>query len=165
MAHSQDIRAEVRRAYAIEALPLESLSMRYGVAVSTLMRWKKEAAGKPDDWDKARAAARLTALGKDAINDAMLAELAPLYLSILSDLKNETIPAIQKAEAMARLTDSHHKTMSIIAKTSPQVSKLAVAMEVLQLQANFIRAGYPHLVEPFSLMLDQFGAKLSEVFG
>lgn len=162
MAHSQDIRAEARKAYAIEALPLEAISVRYGVASSTLLRWKREVTGKPEDWDRARAAARLTASGKDAINAAMLADLAPLYLSILADLKNENIPTIQKAEAIARLTDSHHKTMSIIAKSNPQISKLAVAMEVLQLQVSFIRADYPHLVEPFALMLDQFGQKLSE---
>ena len=69
MAHGKDVRTDARRAYAIEALPLEALADHYKVSVGTLSRWKREAAGKPDDWDRARAAARLTAQGKDAIND------------------------------------------------------------------------------------------------
>lgn len=166
MAHKQEIRDGARSAYVYEALTLDVIAQRVGVSVGTISRWKRDAILCGDDWDRARAAVRLSGKGSEAVTQAVLEDFVLLFQSTLTDLKaDRDIQPLAKAEVISRLSDAYNKTMSAIAKSNPRLNKLAVAMEVLQHQAKFIREDYPHLVEGFLEMLEAFGRTLSKVMG
>ena len=65
MAHSQDVRDKVRRAYVFNSLSLEIAAMQGGVSFATARRWKKEASEAGDDWDKIRT--MLLGLGREDV--------------------------------------------------------------------------------------------------
>ncbi len=166
MAHPKEKKTAARAAYVYEALTLEVIARRIDASIGTVSRWKRDAGDGGDDWDRARAAARLSGQGAEAVTQAVMEDFVLLFQSTLTEVKASTdIKPLAKAEIISRLSDAYNKTMSAVARGNPKLSRLAVAMEVLQLQVKFIRDSYPHLSEPFSDMLDQFGQKLSEAFG
>lgn len=166
MAHGQEIRSAVRSAFIYQSLSLEAAAQRAGVSFGTASRWKREALDNGDDWDKARSAALLSGQGAEAVTQAVLEQFVTLFQSTMTSLKEDSkASALSKAEALSRLSDAYNKTMSAVAKGSPKLNKLAVAMEVIQLLANFIRDHHSHLAEPFSEMLSGFAEKLTEAFG
>jgi len=166
MAHGQDVRAALRAAFIYEALSLEAAGERFNVAFGTASRWKREAKAGGDDWDKARAAARLAGQGADQVNREVLEEFVTLFQSTVTELKTASnVPALSKAEALSRLSDAYYKTMRAVAATNPKLNKLAIAMEVIQLLSKFIREDYPQHTGAFLDMLESFGQRVSEVFG
>lgn len=166
MAHPKEKKTAARAAYVYEALTLEVIAQRIDASLGTISRWKRDALEGGDDWDRARAAARISGQGSEAVTQAVMEDFILLFQSTLTDVKNDKdIKPLAKAEIISRLSDAYNKTMSAVAKGNPKLSKLAVAMEVLQLQVKFIRDSYPHLSEPFADMLDLFGQKISEAFG
>lgn len=165
MAHSPETRSAVRGAYVYQQLSLEAAAERHNVHFGTASRWKRDALESGDDWDKARSAAILSSKGSEAVTQAILEQFVTLFQSTLTALKEDTNTSpLSKAEAISRLSDAYNKTMSAVAKNSPKLNKLAVAMEVLNLQASFIRERYPDLTERFADMLTPFGEKLTEAF-
>lgn len=166
MAHKPETKAAARAAFVHEALNLEVIAGRFKVSLGTISRWKREAGGKGDDWDKARAAARLSGQGAEAVTTAVLEDFVLLFQSTLSEIKASTdVPPLAKAEAISRLSDAYNKTMSAVSKGAPKLNKLAVAMEVLNLLVRFIREEYPDMVQPFAVLLEPFGRSLSEAMG
>lgn len=166
MAYSEETRRALRSAYVYQALSLDAAAQRIGVAFGTASRWKRDALANGDDWDRARAAARLSSEGAEAVTQVVLEEFVTLFQSTMAGIKaDDKATGLAKAEALSRLSDAYNKTMSAVAKGSPRLNKLAVAMEVLQLQVKFIREEYPHMAEPFADMLEAFGQRISEVFG
>lgn len=166
MAYGEDTRRALRGEYVYKALSLEAAAERVNVALGTASRWKREALAAGDDWDRARAAARLSADGAEAVTQAVLEDFVTLFQNTINDLKQDTkATGLAKAEALSRLSDAYHKTMSAAAKGSPKLNKLAVAMEVLQLMTKFIKEERPSLAEGFMEMLESFGKRLSEALG
>lgn len=166
MAHGQEIRSAVRSTFIYQRLSLEAAAQRAGVSFGTASRWKREALDAGDDWDRARSAAMLSGQGAEAVTQAVLEQFVTLFQSTMQGLKEDTkATALSKAEALSRLSDAYNKTMSAVAKGSPKLNKLAVAMEVIQLLANYIRDHHAHLAEPFTEMLSGFAEKLTEAFG
>ncbi len=165
MAHSQETRRALRSAYVYKAQSLEACAQQFNIAYSTAAKWKKESLEDGDDWEKARAAALLSSQGHEAVSQAVLEQFVTLFQSTLEQLKTDTnVSPLSKAEAISRLSDAYNKTMSAVGKNNPKLNKLAVAMEVLNLQANFIREQYPHLAASFSEMLGHFGERITEAF-
>lgn len=166
MAYGEGTRRALRSAYIYQALSLEAAARKVNVAFGTASRWKRDALAAGDDWDRVRAAARLSGEGAEAVTQAVLEDFVLLFQSTLGEIKNDgKIKAIEKAEAISRLSDAYNKTMSAVAKGSPKLNKLAVAMEVLQLMTKFIKEEHPSLAEGFMEMLEPFGKRLSEALG
>ena len=165
MAHAPETRSAARAAYIHEAQPLEAVAERLKVAVGTLSRWKRDALESGDDWDKARAAARLAGQGAEAVAAAVLEDFVLLFQSTLTEIKGGNIPPLAKAEAISRLSDAYHKTTAAAAKGSPKLSRLAVAMDVLQLLADYIRSHRPQHAAAFAEILEPFGAELARAYG
>lgn len=166
MAYSEETRRALRSAYVHQALSLEAAAQRIGVAFGTASRWKRDAKTEGDDWDRARAATRLSSEGAEAVTQAVLEEFVTLFQNTMAGLKadDKTSP-LSKAEALSRLSDAYHKTMSAVAKGSPKLNKLAVAMEVLQDLAEFITAEYPAHAAAFVEILEPFGERLTRKYG
>ncbi|MFV9215739.1 DUF1804 family protein, partial [Serratia fonticola] len=79
MAHSQDVRDKLRRAYVFNNLSLEIAAAQQGVSFATARRWKSAAADKGDDWDKFRAANLLAGGGMEDVARAVLMGLVVQY--------------------------------------------------------------------------------------
>lgn len=166
MAHGRETRAAARSAYVHEALTLDAIARRHGVAIGTLSRWKRIAADEGDDWDRARAAARLSGEGSEAVTRAVLEDFVLLFQSTLTDVKTSAdIKPLAKAEVISRLSDAYNKTMSAVAKSNPRLNKLSIAMQVMQSLAAFIRAHYPKHTAAFAEILEPFGEDLAKAYG
>lgn len=166
MAHGPEMRGALRAAYIYDMQSMEAAATRLKIAFATAARWKRDAKVAGDDWDKARAAARLAGQGADNVTREVLEDFVILFQSTIAQLKNDpAVPALDKAEALSRLSDAYYKTMRATAANNPKLNKLAVAMEVLQLQIKFIREEHPQLIESLLDVLEGFGVRITEVFG
>ena len=55
--------------------------------------------------------------------------------------------------------------MKAAGATSPELAKLAIALDVTKQLAEYIRQHYPHHTEVFLEILEPFGERLSEIYG
>jgi len=89
-----------------------------------------------------------------------------LFQTTITEIKNaDNIGPLKKAEAISRLSDAFQKTVKAAGASNPDLSRLAIAMDVLQRQAKFIQQHYPEQKEAFLAMLEPFGRELSRVYG
>lgn len=166
MAHPKEKKTAARAAYVYEALTLEVIAQRIDASLGTISRWKRDALEGGDDWDRARAAARISGQGSEAVTQAVMEDFILLFQSTLTDVKNDKdIKPLAKAEIISRLSDAYNKTMSAVAKGNPKLSKLAVAMEVMQALAEFIRKHYPKHANAFAEVLEPFGEEVAKSYG
>jgi len=166
MSHGPETRAAVRAAYIYDAVSLEAAAKKFNVAFSSCSRWKREAKEAGDDWDKARAAARLASAGADHVSRQVLEEFVTLMQSTVAQLKeSKDVPVMDKAEALSRLSDAYYKTMRAVAAHDPKLNKLAVAMEVVQHLIKYVRDRHPDQIGALVDVLDGFGKHVTEVFG
>lgn len=166
MAHSAETRRKARALYIHDRLPLETIAERIGVSFGSVSRWKRIAAAAGDDWERARAAASLAGEGLKSAAQAVLEDYLLQHKATLDALRNqgEPISALQRAEVLSRLSDSFHKTIAAHAKLSPELSRLAVAMDVVERLAAFLRANYPQHVTAFLEVLEPFGETLTDAY-
>lgn len=165
MAHSPEKVQAVRGAFVYERLPLPDAADRAGVSYSAAQAWKRKAKENGDDWDKARNASRMAAGGLGDITNQLLEDFALLFQSTIEDIKVSDYNALDKAEAIARLSDAYTKTMKAAGGGNPKIAKLSIAMEVLSTLAEFIKSDYPEDLARFARILEPFGTRVSEVFG
>lgn len=165
MAHPQERRGAVRRSYVHERLSLEAAADKHGIAYNTARVWKRKARDDGDDWDKARAAHRMADGGLGDITAQLLEDFALLFQATIEEIKSGDYDGLKKAEALSRLSDAYTKTMKAAAGGDPRIARLAVALEVLDELAKFIRESFPDELERFVRILEPFGERLSKAFG
>ena len=167
MAYKQATIDQVRAHYVYDRWNLHQIARSTKISYNTLQRLKLVAKSRGDDWDKARVANSLAGEGAQAVAVSFLENFVTLINSTVEEIKrNETAMKPQeRVEALSRLADAYNKTMIAVRRTMPDLSELAVAMEVLQLLAKFIHANYPQHAAAFSEMLEPFGATLAKKFG
>lgn len=166
MAHSPETTSAVRSAYVYEALNLEAISDRFNMPRSTITRWKKEAKETGDDWDRARAAARLSGQGAEAVTAAVMEDFVLLFQSTLEDVKNsKDIKPLDKAEVLSRISDAYAKTMNAVTKGNPKLDKLSFAADILRDLVQFIQANYPQHAEAMEEVLLPFGESIGKRYG
>jgi len=166
LAHPAETVDALRRAYVIDRLPIEAAAEKVGVPPSTARKIKARAEGKGDDWDKARSVAALTAAGAGSIAQLVLADFLALHQSTVEALRTDAaIPPLARAEAMSRLADAFTKTMGAVAKAAPELGRFAVASELLEELARFVRGDFPQHGGAFVEVLEPFGAMLAAKWG
>ena len=165
MAHAPEIRAKLRAHYINDALSLEAASERLDISSRTATRWKQEALANGDDWDKARLACRLAGEGAEAVSRAVLEEFLSLFQITLADIRDGELKPMEKAEGMSRLADAYTKTMRCVQRSAPELNRLAVASEVLQLLAKFVKTKHPKLAPALMEVLEPFGEELVKAYG
>ncbi len=164
MAYSDDIRSAVRVDY-IKGKPLTAAASDNDVPYETARAWKRKAKSNGDDWDNARAAARISQGGVQELTSAIIEEFSLLFQSTIEELKNaQKISPLQKAESLSRLSDAYTKTVKAAGASNPELSKLAVAMDILRRQMEFVRDKYPHHTDAFLEILEPFGEVVSREF-
>lgn len=162
MAYSKDVREAVRASYVFEGLNLKDIERRHRLPERTVERWKRIAFEKGDNWDTARAAVRMTSRGEEVLAANVLEQFVHLFQATLTELKeNDDLKAPQKVEALSKLADAYGKTTAAMRRANPSLSKLAIAMEVLDLLAQFVRKKAPQAAPALLEVLEPFGAELT----
>ena len=166
MAHGQEKRTALRSGYVHDGLPLGAAAKRLGLPESTARRWKRRARKDGDDWDRARAAASLAGEGPEKMVAAILEDFIRLFQTTLEEVKkDEKMAAGEKAESLSRLADAFSKTIRSAAAAAPELSRLAVAMELLTALGDFVKERFPHHADAFTEILEPFGAELAKQYG
>ena len=165
MAYSEAQRQAVRRAYVHDRVTLTAAAARHNVPYQTVRRWKADDEEQGNCWDKARQASRMAAGSLGDITTQVLEDFSRLFQSTILQLEQGEVDPLQKAEGIARLADAYTKTMKAAGAAEPKVAKLAVAMQVIEELAKFIRERNPELLGPFTAILEPFGSRVAEVLG
>jgi transposase-like protein len=163
MAYPPEVRAAVRAAYIYQRLALVDAAAAAGVPEGTARSWQRAARHSGDDWDAARSAASLSREGQLAVASLVLEQFVLQFQATLERLKGATdMGPIERAEILARLSDSYTKMMSAAGKVATPISRLGVAMETIRTLSRFIAERRPDALDTFADMLDEFGSHLAE---
>ncbi len=166
MAHGQEVRDRLRRAYVFNGLSLEVAAAQCGVSFGTARRWKSDAAEDGDDWDKLRAAHTLAGGGLEDVARAVLTGLVVQYQATIESVQSaEDISPADKVQMLASLADAFNKTVAASKRVLPETSQLATAMDVLQKLGEFVRERYPKHAMAFVEILEPFGEVLTRHYG
>ena len=166
MAYDLDIKQAVRSAYIYKGLTLKAAAESESVPYETARHWKRQAEKSGDNWDNARAAARISSSGVRALTAEIIEDFALLFQSTIEEIKNaKEVKPLQKAEAISRLSDAYTKTVKAAGASNPELSRLSIAMDVIKRQAEFIKAHYPTHLDAFIEILEPFGEVVSREFG
>ncbi len=166
MAHDPETRQRARALYIYERLPWSEIKRRLGVSAATLRRWKSDAANSGDDWDKARVVASMMGQGNRNIVLMLVEDFVVLHQSVMDDIKaSQNLKPQQKVQMLAMLADAFTKTMNAAGRASPEVSKLAVAQDVILRLGEFIVKEFPEYGDAFIEILEPFGKQLSKSYG
>jgi len=167
MAFSQKAHDRARRLYIYQRRTLDSIARELKTSRATVLRWKGKAATEGDDWDKAKAAASLAGDGAAAVAVKFLEDFVFLLEQTMSDIKagQGEMTGQERVDALAKLADAYGKATLAVRRSMPQVSELAVAMEVLQLLEKHIAEHKPALRRAFSEVLEPFGQALARRYG
>lgn len=165
MAHKQEKRAELRRRYVVDRQPLTAAAEAADVSYSTARAWKDAALARGDDWDHARLAEEVGNGGVRELTRVVLEEFVPLFRSTIAELKADKMSAVEKAEAISRLSDAYTKTVKASGAVDPTVAKLGWAMEVMKLLAQFTAERFPKHQAALLDVLEPFGEHLGVLYG
>ena len=165
MAHDAAKRQEARSLYVFKRLPLTTAAERAGVHGGTVRRWKKAALEAGDDWDRARTAASLAGQSGHDIVLALVEDFVGLHQNVLDELKTAPdIAVVDKARMLAMLADAFTKTMNAAGKASPDISRLAVAQDVIKRLGDFVASRFPQHGAAFLEILEPFGQELAGIY-
>lgn len=138
MAHPIKKIAKVRAAYVYDALNLEGVARKCDVPLNTIRHWKDAAKDNGDDWDKARAAARLVRARRGSRHrrraGGFHAAVSKHHGRRQKQPEHSTdlVTLLDKAEVLSRISDAYSKTMNVITKGNPKLDKLSFATSILR---------------------------------
>ena len=162
MAHDQATKDKLRRLYVFERLSLEIAAGQCGVSFATARRWKDKAEIAGDNWEKLRAAHTMAGKDLEDIARQLLTDLVLQFKATMDALSREDIPASERVTLLTSLSDSYNKAISANKKLLPETSRLAVALEVLEKLADWLKTKRPELLGAFLDELEPFGAMLEK---
>lgn len=170
MAHGAERRRQLRGLFVFKRLPMEAACLAIGLPRSTGNRWKTQARAEGDDWDSARAAVALgdenfMQLSRRLLEDYLVQHQATIDMLRDSKPDQAAMSAAERAQLLAMLGDSFHKTMASFKRLMPEMSRHAVALDALQRLASFTQARYPQHVGALLEMLEPFGEELAKAYG
>lgn len=166
MAYGIRQRNEVKKNYVNRMLALTQAAKLVNVPIGTARRWKTEALARGDDWDEARAAAAITNGGRDDLMKTIINNFVVMYQATMESLQNaENMAPETKVASLASLADAFSKTMKSAGMASPELSRLAIANDIIQLLGDFVQNKFPQHIEAFLEILEPFGEEVSRSYG
>ena len=162
MAHDQATKDKLRRLYVFERLSLEIAAGQCGVSFATARRWKDKAETAGDNWEKLRTAHTMAGKDLEDIARQLLTDLVLQFKATMEALSREDIPASERVTLLTSLSDSYNKAISANKKLLPETSRLAVALEVLEKLADWLKTKRTELLGAFLDELEPFGALLEK---
>ncbi|KGJ92158.1 DUF1804 family protein [Colwellia psychrerythraea] len=165
MARNQEKLEAVRRSYVYDRQSLKAAAEFNDVPVATASRWKIKAKDKGDCWDKARSASRLAQGGIGDLSIQVLEDFTMQYSTLMDILKYSDMEPLEKATVLTKLADSYVKITKAAGGSDANIGRLSVAMETLELFAQFLGERFPQNLEYFVIALEQFAPELSKQYG
>ena len=165
MAYPREKRVHARNLYVAMRLPLDRIASEIDVSLSTIAAWKRKARADGDDWDRARSAARVADGGMGELTTIVMQDFVLFAESIIPEIKASEITPQEKVQLIASFSDSWAKFLRVMGRASPEVAKLSVAMETLEILAAHVRDQQPELMPGLVPLLEQIGPQLSARFG
>lgn len=166
MAHSDDTRRAVRSAFIFEQLGLEVAALKHGVPTGTARRWIREAKAAGDDWEKARSAQLIAGGGIEDVVRQTLAVVVQQVQATVDTIQAATDMAPgEKVKALASLADAYNKLTAVSRRMMPETDRLAIAMDVIKRQRDFIQSNYPQHGGAFAEVLMPFGEEIARAYG
>lgn len=165
MAHDSAKRAAVRRSFVVDRQPLSAACQLAGVSYSTGRAWKSEALRVGDDWERARQAEEVGDGGVRELTRVVLEEFVPLFKSTIEAIRGDKLDAVDKAEAISRLSDAYSKTVKASGAVDPAIAKLGWAMDVMRSLAKFTAERFPQHQGALMEIIELFGEQLAVEFG
>lgn len=162
MAHDAKKRTTLRGLYIYEQLPIELAAKKAGIPIGTAKRWKTDAKALKDDWDKQRAALSLGDENFKQLSQQLLNDYLVQHQATIDMLKSATdMSAMQRAEALASLSDSFNKTMASFKRLSPDLNRQAIQLDVMQRYARFVAEKHPKALVALAETIEPFGVELA----
>lgn len=166
MAYGIADKNKVKKNYINKLLPMTQAAKLAGVPLATARRWKTEAFDKGDDWDRLKAATSMTSGNNDDLMKTLINDYVILHQSAIEAVKaDDGMVAKDKVAALSSLADAFSKTMKSAGLASPQLSKLAVANDIIQLLGEFIKDNYSQHIDAFLEILEPFGEEIARSYG
>jgi hypothetical protein len=166
MAHASEKRTQLRSLYVYKRLPMEAACAAVKMPRSTGNRWKAAAKAAGDDWDHSRAAVAMGDENFKHLSSKLLEDYLVQHQAVIDLLQTDkNMSAVERAQVLASLGDSFHKSMASFRRLTPEVSKHAVALDVLQRLTQFGQRHYPKHVGALIEMLEPFGVELAKAYG
>lgn len=162
MAHDKSKKDEIRRLYVFEQLSLANCAILMAVSYQTAQRWKRQAKKAGDDWDRVKSAHTMAGGELEDIARQILTDFVLQFKATMEMVKHDDIDAKTRVELLTSLSDSYNKAISANRKLMPETSKLAIALQVLEKLANFIKETKPDLLMAFMEVLQPFGERLEK---
>lgn len=163
MAHGRDKRTQLRKLYVTDRQSLKAAAALMKLSYSTARAWKDDAKVHGDDWDHARMAEEIGDGGLRELTRMVLGEFVPLFRSTIEAIKTDkTCSAVDKAEALSRISDAYTKTVKASGAVDPQLAKLGWGMDVIKLLAQFTAERFPQHQAALLEILEPFGERLAQ---
>ncbi|BEV08008.1 DUF1804 family protein [Methylophilus sp. DW102] len=166
MAHSQETRANVRKAFVVDGVPLTVAASMHGVSYDTAREWKriaKEVTG--DDWDTARAAHRITNQSTDDVIKQLVDIMVRQAVVVAQKLEDASIPAQDKVELLASISDAMAKFTKSLSRIDPKLGAMSVALDTLKTIAEYFQKHDRVALAQFQDHLEGIGAVLQSRYG
>ena len=164
MAYPDQIRQVVREGY-LDGLSLEAVAGRFGVSVATVGRWRQADKATGVDWDVMRTARMAGEDGRERAVQVVLEKIMTLHQQAMEGVEGSDVSPEQKVALLASLADSLAKTTKALGRAAPRISRLGVAMEVLQLLTEYIYRQHPEHAGAFVEILEPFGVEFVKSHG
>ncbi|MGP3123407.1 DUF1804 family protein [Serratia marcescens] len=172
MAHPKAVRDAVRRDYIAQGIPPEVLGPMHGVSVASVIRWRRDARDAGDDWDKQRAARRLSSGIPEDITRDLLMEFLEHHRHAMEQLRKaregadgQVMPADEYASLLAKLQDGFNKMMAASKRILPETDRLIVVAGVVEDFAAFLSEKHPALMAGFLDVLPEFQQIVEKKYG
>lgn len=161
MAHSQATKDDLRKRYIFEGLSLAMAAVMSEVSYPTAQRWKNAASEAGDDWDKVKTAHSMAGGDLEDISRQILTDFIIQFKATMDSIKGaDDIAPGQRVEMLTSLADAYNKTVASSRKLLPETSKLAIALQVIELLATYLKEHKPELLPQFMEILEPFGKTL-----
>lgn len=166
MAHSDDTRRKIRAAYVFDQLSLEVTALKCAVPTATARRWKREAKGAGDDWDRARSAQLIAGGGmEEVIRQTLAVVVQQVQATVEAIQADEALTPAHKVQLLTSLADAYNKLMAVSKRMMPETDKLGVAMDVIRRFGDFTAKRKPALTGEFVELIEAFGEELAKTYG
>ena len=163
MAHSNEIRQQVRDNFINARLPLTTLANKYCVSYATLQSWKRQAKASGDDWDIAKSAKSI-AQGGDLLQQVQQ-DFDLLFTNIRKEVLSDGLTSIEKVSAIATLADAQIKTAKALGMRDPKKARLGIALETLNELTEFIKRKHNGKLIDLVPILLPFGEQINKKWG
>lgn len=160
-SYSDAKRKAIRRAYVVDNKTVALIADEYGIPSRTIFNWKKAALAEGDDWDKERAIVAMGGGGEEQLVTVLVPMLMRFAKSIMDGVEAQPdMPVLQRAELLAKLSDSLTKTTSALRRLNPGIDKLAMGVEFIGLLTKFVTTRFPQHAAAMEEILEPFGREL-----